>query len=369
MKFVCIGTMVPEQYEVKIAALSNASNRFLWNLTNATIRQNHEVERLSYMGIPVDAKTKIEIQEETDKRISYIWKTKNIISGVLNCHKAIKRKLENADCLLAYNVVYAWLFAPIIAHWLHKKSILVLADFSDTDSYSRLKGKLYASVQKWSIRRFDKVIGLSQNTEGLLRKNQQFVLMEGGINREFYDEFSTPDLRDGEQIIFMYAGILEKVTGIDLLLQAFMDIRDPHAKLLISGRGSMEVLVRVAQEKDARIQYLGCPAYEEYMQNLHKADILINPRNMNLPENKNNFPSKIMEYLATGKPILSTRFPGWERFEEYVSFCDADESDMKKRLMEMTDTLCRKQVLMHRVNRSFAEKYLWDKQVGKITED
>ena len=369
MRFVCVGTMVPKQYEVKIEALSNASNRFLWNLTNALCRQGQEVQRLSYMGIPVETEVKHELQSEKDDVIKYVWKSKGILKGVRDYHRLIKKELKEADCLLAYNVVYSWLFAPLIAHRMHKKAILILADYSEAESYSGLAHKLYATIQKWSMRRYDKIIGLSQNTEKFLRKGQEFCLMEGGINQDFYDEFATPDTGDEELIRFMYAGILEKVTGIDLLLQAFTEIEDKRIRLYISGKGSLESLVRSAQEKDERIQYLGCPPFEEYIKNLHKADILVNPRNMNLPENKNNFPSKIMEYLATGKPILSTRFPGWERFDGCVRFCGSESKEMRKSLETLVKSCIKGNSEIHQKNRQFAEGYLWDKQVKIITED
>lgn len=369
MKFLCIGTMVPEQYEVKIAALSNAGNRFLWNLTNAIYRQNHEVQRISYMGIPVETGVKTELQENRDERVTYVWKTKNIVSGILNCHNTIYKRLKDADYLLAYNVVYAWLFVPVIARILRKPAVLVLADFSDTDAYSNLKRKLYALFQKWSIRLYDKVIGLSQNTDKILRKKQQFILMEGGINHEFYDDFSVPDQRNSEHIVLMYAGVLEKVTGVDLLLQAFMNNHSTNIKLLISGKGSLETLVRSAQEQDTRIQYLGCPVYDEYIKNLHKADILINPRNMNLAENRNNFPSKIMEYLATGKPILSTKFPGWERFEECVHFCGSDIESIENELICMVNNYQNGLLNTYKKNRELAKSFIWDEQVKRLLRE
>ena len=34
--------------------------------------------------------------------------------------------------------------------------------------------------------------------------------------------------------------------------------------------------------------------------------VLINPRPASLPEHRYNFPSKILEYLAVGRPVIST---------------------------------------------------------------
>jgi glycosyltransferase involved in cell wall biosynthesis len=45
---------------------------------------------------------------------------------------------------------------------------------------------------------------------------------------------------------------------------------------------------------------------EQYSEMLQKAAVLVNPRPSRLLENRYNFPSKLMEYLAAGRPILST---------------------------------------------------------------
>lgn len=365
MRFLCVGSIVPKEYEVRMAALSNAQNRFLWNLTDELFRCGNEVQRVAYIGIPVESGIREELSAERDSGIKYVWKTPNILGGVFRCHKILAREVREVDCLLAYNVVYGGLLAPFIAHMRHKKTVLILADYSDVDSCESRWRKAYARIQKFVMRRYKVVIGLSENTKGMLRKKQKFILMEGGINREFYESFQVPDVRQGP-IVVMYAGILEKVTGLDILLEAFNKLEDPDIRLFISGKGSLEADVRAAQQADSRISYLGCPAYEEYIQNLHKADILVNPRNMNLPENRNNFPSKIMEYLATGKMILSTRFPGWERFAEPISFCDSECEDLRTQLILLCKTCRKEPVMHHRENREFAKTYLWSEQVKKI---
>jgi glycosyltransferase involved in cell wall biosynthesis len=45
---------------------------------------------------------------------------------------------------------------------------------------------------------------------------------------------------------------------------------------------------------------------DEYSTMLQKAAVLVNPRPSRLLENRYNFPSKLMEYMASGRPILST---------------------------------------------------------------
>jgi hypothetical protein len=86
---------------------------------------------------------------------------------------------------------------------------------------------------------------------------------------------------------------------------------------------------------------------------------------MELPENQNNFPSKVMDYLATGKPILSTRFAGWEKFREYITFCEAGElaAEMHSMQQEIQKVSMRAD---YDRNRKAAEGYLWENQVKRV---
>ena len=118
------------------------------------------------------------------------------------------------------------------------------------------------------------VIGLSENTKVYLADNQEFIHMPGGINGFVYDYFREKrNSEESDKIVLMYAGTLEKVTGIDMLLKAFAQIEDGDVELWISGKGSMVSLVEQFVEKDDRIKYLGCPSYNEYLDNLKSADI------------------------------------------------------------------------------------------------
>ena len=190
--------------------------------------------------------------------------------------------------------------------------------------------------------------------------------MEGGIDREFYDYYAGAYQEDDGIIRMMYAGILEPVTGIGHLIQAFQQIQNKDIRLFISGRGSMKGMIEKAEKEDSRIVYLGCTSYPEYMNNLKKADILINPRDMNLLENQYNFPSKIMEYLATGKKIISTKFPGWEKFTEQIIFCENDIKDIKEKIEQACNDAVWDGQAGYEDRRRFAEQFLWERQVERV---
>ncbi len=369
MKILMCGTMVPAEYEVQIEQLSNAGNRFNMNFCKA-LAEKRKVKFLSYLGMPVKPEVRENLLKEKGSgwETSYFFTSKYKLKGTLAYMRAIKEELKECEYLIAYNAVYTWIFAPIIARRMKKKSVLILADYAPKESYTSKIRKLYASIQLWSTRRYDYVVGLSDNSRLYLKSGQQFTTMEGGIAQGFYDYYATEKTRTDEKVCIQYSGILESITGIDLLIQGFTKIQNPNYILRISGKGALSSWVEEMSKQDARIQYVGCPAYEKYMEGLYGADILANPRNMLLEENAYNFPSKIMEYLATGKRIISTKFPGWERYKEHIEFCESSSEGIQEAIVKVAERIENGEPNSFKERREFATRFIWQKQIQRFLE-
>lgn len=367
MKFLLCCTLVPEKYEIEIKEISNAANRFIRNFCTQ-FEKEHFLDIISYVGIHIDEQTKNELKqcEKKDRKVKYVFKSRKYIKGILEMIFLICKEMHKYDYAITYNVVYAWMFVPIISKIMRKKSVLILADHSPSESYHSVGKRMYANVQQYFMGQYDYVIGLSEKTKKYLKPGQAFMCMEGGIAKDVYEYFDGYQEREKNKIIFMYSGILEEVTGVNLLIDAFKKMNTEKAKLIITGDGSLSDLIKDVALENENINYLGCIPYEEYMKKLSEADVLVNPRNMNLPENANNFPSKIMEYLAAGKVIVSTKFPGWERYQEYINFCESDCGDLRKRLENaLVDAVNHKESQFCHI-RKFAKKFIWNEQVKSI---
>ena len=103
-----------------------------------------------------------------------------------------------------------------------------------------------------------------------------------------------------------FAGALSDVAGVNLLLEAIRLVKDPEIEFWFSGRGPLEEQLKQQAAADPRIRFFGFVTEKQYSEMLQKAAVLVNPRPSRLLENRYNFPSKLMEYLAAGRPILST---------------------------------------------------------------
>lgn len=370
MKVLFCGTLASEHIEFQIKGISAAGNRFQCNMIKNMQELGYEVYTCSYLGITLPDEIKDELKREEQLRknkCQYVFKEKNMILCIIQYYKKMLKVLKSVDIVICYNIIYAWLLLPYIAKGKGKKCIVIVADYSESISYQRAIHKIYAKLQLLSMQGFDIVIGLSLNIHSKLKKKQNFILMEGGIDQTFYDMFSNQVWSKEPPFILMYSGLLSEVTGLRLLLKAMQQIHRQDIKLIITGKGPLEKEVKQAVIADERICYKGYLTYEEYVEQLHNADILINPRNMNLPENRNNFPSKIMEYLATGKLILSTKFAGWEKFEKNVIFCESNADGIQRGIEDIIGKWGDRE-LYYRSNRGRAKQFEWKEQIRRILE-
>lgn len=357
---------MPTEFEVSIEHMSNAGNRFIMNFCTEFCQKN-KLSVLSFIAISVEKCLQKEIvQIATPFKTRYFFAHEKRLKGIVQYIKAVRQELRDADCVITYNAVYAWLCAPYLTKLEGKKSWLILADYSPAESYKSVFRKIYAYFQLKAIRKYDCVIGLSENAENYLEQGQKFLCMEGGISRNFYDYFDRNHLSDDGIVRFMYAGLLEPVTGIEQLILAFNQVNDPKARLMISGKGSLKEAVEKATKEDDRIVYLGCMPYCDYMEKLESADVLVNPRDMSLLENQYNFPSKILEYLGTGKEIISTKFPGWKKFSGHILFCESNVEAICKGMEKICIDRHENGFMGYQRNREFAEQFLWDKQIDRV---
>lgn len=131
--------------------------------------------------------------------------------------------------------------------------------------------------------------------------------LDGGVSTVPEHELDPPSDR-GPRIIF-YSGALNQYGGVDLLLDAFGLVRDPNTRLWICGKGDNDKL-RQMLRKDSRITFFGCVHEEKLRELSRQAWVMVNPRPSNIRDSQHNFPSKVLEYLSYGKPVVSTRTPG-----------------------------------------------------------
>jgi teichuronic acid biosynthesis glycosyltransferase TuaH len=109
------------------------------------------------------------------------------------------------------------------------------------------------------------------------------------------------------------------------------------------------------------VHFLGRRPLEQLPAFIRSFDVCINPQLTNTIT-RGNYPLKIDEYLAMGKPVVATRTKAMRLFEEYTYLADRPED--YPRLIEQAlaeDTPARQQRAM-----AFARSHTWDNSLGEL---
>ena len=128
------------------------------------------------------------------------------------------------------------------------------------------------------------------------------------------------------QKVCLYAGMLHAQYGVLTLAQAFQRVDDPDARLVFYGQGNAEEALRDIAQADHRMELRGVAANEAVVQEELKATLLINPRPTGEAFTAYSFPSKNLEYMASGTPVLTTRLSGMPREYDAYAYLFTDES-------------------------------------------
>ena len=116
------------------------------------------------------------------------------------------------------------------------------------------------------------------------------------------------------------------------LIEAFELIEDPETSLHICGGGELKSYVDAMCQKDTRIHYYGVVSSERANELLQSASVLVNPRQNDSEYTKYSFPSKNIEYLMTGSPVVAYMLDGIPK--NYQDFFEVPHSNDTQALAE-----------------------------------
>lgn len=130
----------------------------------------------------------------------------------------------------------------------------------------------------------------------------------------------------------LYTGTKGPWGGLDLLLDAWERVRHPTARLDLCGPGRhARLAATVARDARsgpaARVADHGVVDEARLRSLTEQAAVLVNPRPPSFPGNRLNFPSKLLEYLGTGKPVVTTRTVSLApEYDEVLVFAAGDSA-------------------------------------------
>lgn len=231
--------------------------------------------------------------------------------------------ISSEKLILVYSAHTPFLEAAIFAKKKdpHIKVCLYVPDLPEYMNLSANRSKLYDIAKKYDIavmtklmKQVDSFVLLTEHMkERIPVGDKPYKVIEGIVTREeIADAIERKDEKPKNDglVRVVYTGKMNKRFGVKNLVDAFCAINDPEYRLILCGRGDCEDYIKSKAAEDDRICYLGQVSADEAKSWINKAAVLVNPRPNNEEYTKYSFPSKNIEYLLSGKPVVAYMLDG-----------------------------------------------------------
>lgn len=351
-RILFISGMIPRDNEIdenSINFMNNAANAFQSQFIEGIRQNNCEpiVVSAPFIGpYPKSYKKifyKAKSYEDGYKYVSFfnLWGVRNF-SRVKSLKKELKKtEYQNIDKVIVYSVHTP--FAKVAKYMKKKnKHIQICLIVPDLPEYMNLRKKksIIYKVAKYldckafynSVKYFDSFSFVSSHQAekvNLYDKNQ--VVVEA-ISENVAEQY-TPLNSEIKKIV--YTGSLNKQFGVLDLVDAVCKM-DNNVELHICGNGDAVEELKMAASSSSKIKFLGEVSREEARKLQMNADVLVNPRINEGEYTKYSFPSKTMEYLSTGRPVVCHKLDGIpQEYDSHLIYVEEKTVDSLKAAIEI----------------------------------
>lgn len=369
MKFVYVyGGCSPHKYseyvERKGARIAQQAQKYNQLLMEGLIQNGEKVQAVSSRPINRSISSKLFWKGETDYEngIEYYYtpfinckvlRNISVFIGIL--FRLLKTHVYKRDSVFicdALNISVA--MATLLVGKL--RNITTIAIVTDVPCHRpNNKIPLHERVNLFLMRRFNGYLFLTEPMNELVNPEKRpYLVLEGHADKNMATVENCLEKKHKKKVC-LYAGSLRKIYGISYLVKGFVVADIPDSELHIYGSGDFQNELAEICKEHTNVKYMGIVPNEVVVAEELKATLLVNPRPTNEDYVKYSFPSKNMEYMASGTPVLTTRLPGMPiDHTDYVFFIDEEnEKGIQEALIKIFS--------------NYSEEELW--KFGKKAKD
>jgi len=368
IEYAFLGGVFPIEMEEHIKAnsigpIQYAANVLQWNFING-IEKNigYPVKLINCMFIGSFPKRYHDAIIKTQK-FSHVLGSDDINIGFLNItiikqiilpiliQKALKEWVFNNSNRQKVLIVYSANYVDVI-NYVKKidPTIHICLILPDLPMYMNIgKSMLYRIINyknrimlNKTVNNIDSFVFLTKQMSEYLRiASNSYTVVEGMIdNTEYVTQQETKEVQHCSVKQIVYTGTLTRQYGVMDLINAFLEIPDNNMQLIICGDGEAREDVIKVSENDTRIKYMGIISHQEARRMQRNATALVNPRQNIGAYTKYSFPSKTMEYLLSGVPVICYKLDGIpEEYDDYLFYVQEEEinsyENLKNKILEI----------------------------------
>lgn len=360
MKVLCLFGLFPNEYlanieKDSISGMQNAANKLQWAILEGLDQQERvetDVCNSLYIGAYPRRYRKWRIPTFA---FSHNNRNKGINVGFINLpfikiisrYHSIKRYIDvwarknitekdKALIIYALTTPFTWIANYVQAKYKDIKVCIVVPDLPEYMNVAAMKKKgiyhFLKSIEiiniRYSIRHIENFVLLTDAMKEWFGRTIHYTVVEGIASQIIAERIDVNELNCDEKHI-IYAGGIKREYGVADLVESFCRIKASDWVLDIYGDGvDLDDIRRIAQQRE-NVIFHGRVSNEKVVRALSTASILVNPRN-NQEFAAYSFPSKIMEYMASGTPMLAYKLDGIPlEYEPYYYHIQDAENGME----------------------------------------
>lgn len=372
MKIVFVSGLYPTQLEAyyynhsKNGCLQNAPNVFQWAVVRGLVENNADITVFSYPSLSFFPVGYSEIKTRPSE-ITFNGKTVGYSPSYCTIpflkEQSIKHSLkeELISWVKKNKIVKDERFAVVVYHlsgpvldavsYVKKKypnmiycsiiTDMILRDprkMTQTTLLRRLQNRLLIRSINNSIPIMDGYVFLAKGMIEFVPEAKGRSIIIEGLADHITEK---PELKKEETTkTLLYTGSLGIHTSIEYLVKAFHEIKSQDFRLIICGDGALRQQIIDYSDIDSRIIYKGSVLREESLKLQKSCTAVINPRRPDIPDTPYSFPSKTIEYMLSGTPMIGYKLEGIpeEYYDYFYTIPDMSMESMKEVITTVLST-------------------------------
>lgn len=125
-----------------------------------------------------------------------------------------------------------------------------------------------------------------------------------------------------------FSGALFERYGVETLIHAYLQLKPDNIDLLIAGFGPVSLRIEQLSQQHRQIKFLGLLSPTLTRKYQAGAYVNVNPRPLNSSLDEVAIPSKVLDYISSGAPTLTTRHPFIEaQFNDQIHYIEDSSVD------------------------------------------
>ena len=252
-----------------------------------------------------------------------------LISEYIRVRRELKKQLKGNDVVYVYALHTPFLLVVYSLKKHISKICVIIPDLLEHMSHNngvirqflkainkRIVNRCLKAFQYYVL--FSRFMASELSLEG-----KKWIVVEG-----MYAASVLPQCVKETKKTILYSGIISKRYGVFDLIEAFYNIDSKDYQLWICGSCDDFNKLNEYIQKDKRVKYLGMLQKNEVRTLQMRATLLVNPRHSYEEFTKFSFPSKTLEYLASGTPTLMCPLPAIpEEYNEHLFYFNDESID------------------------------------------